>query len=99
MSGTPAPAARTRPLTRPIDELEASDPADPAQAQAQAQAQEAIDEAIVVNQFIDTQLPGQQCALTRRVATFQWARTRNGHGGCRGHLMLIINLSWGTVFN
>lgn len=65
MSGTPAPAARTRPLTRLIDELEASDPADP--AQAQAQAQEAIDEAIVVNQFIDTQLPGQQCALTRRV--------------------------------
>lgn len=34
---------------RPIDELEGLDPADP------AQAQEAIDEAIVANQFIDTQ--------------------------------------------
>lgn len=34
---------------RPIDELEALDPADP------VQAQEGIDEAIVANQFIDTQ--------------------------------------------
>ncbi len=37
---------------RPIDELEALDPADP------AQAQEAIDEAIIANQFIDTQTSG-----------------------------------------
>lgn len=37
---------------RPIDELEDLDPADP------VQAQEAIDEAIIANQFIDTQTSG-----------------------------------------